>query len=185
VTSAITYMAAGIAACLAVGFVWDHFWSFRAQATADYATERPLFDLKSALGKTYRASGVIFDYSGRVNIRFRAVITGTFTDSGGVLDENFFYDGRPEVERRQWQIQFTGPASFTATAADVIGQAKAEVAGNALRMTYRLRLPERAGGHVLDVVDWLYLMEDGSIVNRSDMRKFGLRAAELFATFQP
>ena len=184
-TFAITYMAAGIAICLAMGFVWDHFWSFRAQATADYATERPFFDLKSALGRTYSANGVIFDYSGRVNIRFSATITGTFTDNGGILDEEFFYDGRPDAERRQWQIQFTGPTSFTATAADVVGRAKGEVAGNALRMTYRLRLPERAGGHVLDVVDWLYLMDDGSIVNRSDMRKFGLRAAELFATFQP
>jgi hypothetical protein len=66
----------------------------------------------------------------------------------------------------------------------VVGPAEGVVSGNAVRMTYRLQLPERAGGHVLDVVDWLYLMEDGTIVNRSDMRKFSIKAAELFAVFR-
>ena len=66
----------------------------------------------------------------------------------------------------------------------MVGTAEGVATGNAVRMTYRLQLPERAGGHVLDVVDWLYLMEDGSIVNRSEMRKFTVKAAELFAVFR-
>jgi len=74
---------------------------------------------------------------------------------------------------------------FTATAPDVIGVGEGEIAGDAIRMTYRLMLPERAGGHVLDVVDWLYRLDDGAIVNRSEMRKFGVKAAELVAVFRP
>ena len=184
-SAALVYMASGVLLCVAVGFLWDHFWSFRAQKTDDYAAESPAFDLREHLGGEYTAHGVIFDYSGRVNIRFRADIVGTFDADGGTLDERFVYEGMDTVDTRQWQISFTGPDRFTATAADVVGPAEGMVSGNTVRMTYRLRLPDRAGGHELDVVDWLYLMEDGTIVNRSDMRKFGVKAAELFAVFSP
>ena len=182
--SAVAYIASGIVICLGLGIVWDHFWSFRAQRPADYLAEAPAFDLRQTLSGSYIASGVIFDYSGRVNVRFSAKITGTFDETGGVLAEQFSYDGTAENDTREWQIRFTGPDRFTATAADVIGPAEGIVSGNAVRLTYRLQLPKRAGGHVLDVVDWLYLMEDGTIVNRSDMRKFSIKAAELFAVFR-
>lgn len=38
---------------------------------------------------------------------------------------------------------------------------------------------------MLDVADWLYLMETGTILNRSQMRKFGLRVDDLVATMRP
>ncbi len=40
-------------------------------------------------------------------------------------------------------------------------------------------------GHVLDVTDWMYLMENGTIMNRSQFRKFGIKVAELVATMRP
>ena len=39
--------------------------------------------------------------------------------------------------------------------------------------------------HALDVTDWMYLMENGTIMNRSEMRKFGIKVAELIATIRP
>ena len=38
---------------------------------------------------------------------------------------------------------------------------------------------------MLDVTDWMYLMENGTIMNRSEMRKFGIKVAELIATIRP
>ena len=52
-------------------------------------------------------------------------------------------------------------------------------------MRYRIRLEPDAGGHVLDVTDWLYVMENGAIMNRSEFRKFGFRVGELVATMRP
>ena len=52
-------------------------------------------------------------------------------------------------------------------------------------LNYRIRLPESSGGHVLDAVDWMYLMENGTIINRSQFRKFGIKVAELVATIRP
>jgi len=38
---------------------------------------------------------------------------------------------------------------------------------------------------VLKTVDWMYLTPDGTIVNRSQFRKFGIKVAELVATLRP
>ena len=51
-------------------------------------------------------------------------------------------------------------------------------------MLYNLRLPKSAGGHVLAVTDWMYLSENGTIMNRSQFHKFGLKVAELVATMR-
>jgi len=52
-------------------------------------------------------------------------------------------------------------------------------------LNYRIKLTEDAGGHALDVTDWMYLMSNGSIMNRSQFRKFGIKVAELVATMRP
>jgi hypothetical protein len=58
-------------------------------------------------------------------------------------------------------------------------------AGPALQLLYRIRMPQGAGGHVLDVTDWLYLMDNGTIMNRSQFAKFGAKVAELVASIRP
>ena len=174
----------GIAVTVVAVKAINSFWSFQAQSLSDYAGP-PTPALGDVLGGKFQAHGLIFDYSGRAKSRFTANIEGAFDAEGGVLREHFSYASGAD-DRRQWDIRF-GPdgRTFTATAADVIGEGKGAIEGDAIRMTYRLQLPERAGGHVLDVVDWLYLMPDGTIVNRSEMRKFGVLAAELMAVFTP
>jgi hypothetical protein len=52
-------------------------------------------------------------------------------------------------------------------------------------LNYTIQLTKDAGGHVLQVTDWMYLMENGSIMNRSQFRKFGIKVAELVATIRP
>ena len=52
-------------------------------------------------------------------------------------------------------------------------------------LRYRIALPEDAGGHVLTVTDWLYLTANGTIMNRSELRKYGIKVAELVATMRP
>ena len=56
--------------------------------------------------------------------------------------------------------------------------------GAAVQLKYRIKLDADAGGHVLDVVDWMYVMENGTIMNRSQFRKFGIKVAELVATMR-
>ncbi|OOY30180.1 DUF3833 domain-containing protein [Thioclava sp. F36-6] len=169
---------------LAAVLIRHFFFSFPAQKSADYAAESPEFDIRRAFEGPVEAHGMIYGPDGRVTSRFRAVMTGRFTNDGGVIEEEFEYaSGRRQS--RAWNIQFGPNGEISSTADDIEGRAEMEQSGNALRMRYRLRLPEDAGGHVLDVTDWIYLMPDGTLLNRSQMRKFGIKVAELFAVMRP
>ena len=38
---------------------------------------------------------------------------------------------------------------------------------------------------MLSTVDWMYLTPNGTIMNRSQFRKYGIKVAELVATMRP
>jgi len=180
---ALILLGAGLA--LAALKAIKSFWSFRAQSTSDYATSASTGSLRDVLSGKFEAHGLIYDHTGRVKSRFIAEIDGAFDAEGGTLLEHFSYQSGAKDQRR-WTIAFDPDGRrFTATAPDVIGDGHGEHVGDAVRMTYRLKLPKRTGGHVLNVVDWLYVMPDGAIANRSEMRKFGIKVAELVAVFRP
>lgn len=160
------------------------FLTFGAQVPADYAGTAPPFDARRHLSGDLLSEGVIFGPSGRVTSRFTARMTGVWGNSGGVLTEDFVF-ASGETLQREWTITPTGSDRFTATAPDIEGQAIGEISGATLRMKYRLRLGEGAGGHVVNVTDWIYLTQDGVMINRSEMRKFGVKVAELVATIRP
>ena len=100
------------------------------------------------------------------------------------MDEVFRYDDGT-VQNRAWNLTLGNDGSIKATAADVIGTGTGVQMGDAVQLKYKLRLPEGSGGHVLDVVDWMYLAPNGAIINRSQFRKFGIQVAELVATMRP
>ena len=100
------------------------------------------------------------------------------------MGEVFNYDNGT-VQNRKWFLTLGNDGTFTAKADDIVGVGQGQMSGSTVRLTYSIRLTEAAGGHVLDVVDWMYLMDNGTIMNRSEMRKFGVKVAELIATIRP
>lgn len=158
--------------------------SFHAQRPADYAETGPAFDLRRHMAGPIASEGVIFGPTGKVAGSFVAEMTGQWDGATGTLTEEFHY-ATGARQTRQWHLTLANDGTFTATAADVIGRARGVISGATVRMTYRIKLDEDAGGHVLDVTDWLYLMDNGAIMNKSEMRKFGIKVAELVATMRP
>ena len=49
----------------------------------------------------------------------------------------------------------------------MVGEAKGSQRGNAAMMEYRLRIPRDGGEIVVAMEDWLYLQEDGTLINRT------------------
>jgi hypothetical protein len=88
------------------------------------------------------------------------------------------------VQDRKWTLTLGNDGSLKAEADDVIGAGRGIQKGSALELKYRIMLPDSAGGHVLDAVDWMYLVENGTIMNRSQFRKYGIKVAELVATMR-
>ncbi len=158
--------------------------SFPAQKPADYAATGPAFDLHRHLSGPLTCNGMIYGPTGRVTSRFLARMEGRWDGENGRLTEAFVYSSGSRQDRA-WRLKIGQDGRFTARADDVIGEARGVVSGATIRMTYRLRLPDEAGGHVLSVTDWLYLCEGGVILNRSQLRKFGIKVAELFAVMRP
>ncbi len=153
------------------------------QALAD-SHSQPQIDLRQHLSGPIQCEGMIHGPTGNLASRFTAQMHGRWDGANGVLEENFSY-ASGGTQKREWRLKMGNDGRFTATADDVIGVAQGEYAGCSIRMTYRLRLPAESGGHVLTVTDWLYLSENGVILNRSEMRKFGFKVGELFAVMRP
>ena len=158
--------------------------SFTAQRPEDYSGKGPAFDLRRHLSGPIQCEGVIFGPTGRVTSRFVADMEGRWTGSTGTLAETFRYDSG-SIQHRAWTLALQDGGRIVATAPDVVGTGSGRVEGSGVVLRYRIRLTPEAGGHVLDVTDWMYLMENGTVMNRSQFRKFGIKVAELVATMRP
>jgi|Deesub1362A_J573_1020465.scaffolds.fasta_scaffold32530_2 hypothetical protein len=165
-------------------YAWPRLMGFEAQRPEDYAATTPAFDIRTHLAGPIVAEGVIFGPAGRVSQRFVADMEGSWDGAAGRLTEAFRYSSGA-AQLREWTLRVGNDGEIIGTAPDIIGEARGRQSGATVMLRYRLRLPESAGGHVLDVVDWLYLTEDGTILNKSVMRKFGIKVAELIATMRP
>jgi hypothetical protein len=174
----------GALVVIALIILRNRYASFTAQTPADYSGKGPEFDLRRHLSGPLVCEGVIFGPTGRVTSRFVADMQGSWTGSTGTLAEIFRYDSGT-IQHRAWTLALAPDGTITATAPDVVGQGTGRVEGSGVLLRYRIRLTPEAGGHVLDVTDWMYLMENGSIMNRSQFRKFGIKVAELVATMRP
>jgi hypothetical protein len=175
---------AGALAVLVILHLRGRYASFRAQTPADYARRGPQFDLRHRLSGPLVCEGVIFGPLGRVTSRFIAEMEGNWDGNTGTLAEVFRYDNGT-VQHRAWTLALGTSGEITATAADVVGRGLGRAEGSGVLLRYRIRLSPEAGGHVLDVTDWMYLLDNGTIMNRSQFRKFGITVAELVATIRP
>lgn len=157
---------------------------FKSQSVEHYAGTSPKFDIRTHLSGDLISEGMIYGPTGRVVSRFVANMQGTWSGATGSLKEEFHY-ASGMTQNREWFLTENNDGSIVANADDLVGNGFGRAEGCAFGMTYKIRLPADAGGHVLSVVDWMYLLENGTILNRSQMRKFGIKVAELVATIRP
>jgi hypothetical protein len=106
--------------------------------------------------------------------RFHVVIDGAWDGRTLTLVEDFAYaDG--EKDRKTWQLTRTGPGTFEGTREDVVGTARAWIEGKVVRLEYTVKL----GGWTVDFSDVLALRDDGSLLNRATVGKWGLRVGRV------
>jgi hypothetical protein len=148
----------------------------------DYRDQRPVLDLRRYFDGTIDAWGMFQDRSGKVVKRFYVRIDAKWTGDAGTLDEHFEYaDGTRS--RRVWTITRIDEHRYRGTAADVVGEARGEAYGNALRWQYVLNLEVDGKTWAVDFDDWMYLMDDRVMLNRSVMSKFGVYLGEVTLSF--
>ena len=148
-----------------------------------YANEKPVLDLPTYFSGPVQAWGMFQDRSGEVIKRFHVDIQSRRDGEKLILDKRFLYsDGTRQ--RRVWTLTPDGEGRWIGTADDVVGEAIGEVAGNALRWQYRLLLPVDDTTYEVEFDDWMYLMDEDTLINRSFMSKFGVELGQVTLFFR-
>ncbi|WP_299367304.1 DUF3833 family protein [uncultured Tateyamaria sp.] len=180
----LIFVLIGAVVIFALGWTRSRYADFLAQSPADYAGADTLFDVRTHLNGPIICEGVIYGPMGRVSSRFVGEFQCHWDGDSGTMDEVFHYDDGTQQDRC-WHLTVEPDGAITATADDVVGTATGQQSGSSVQLKYRFQLPKSSGGHVLDTVDWMYLAPNGTIVNRSQFRKYGIKVAELVATMRP
>lgn len=148
----------------------------------DYAKESPKLDLATYFNGTVDGWGMVQDRSGKVLRRMYVVLDCKWNGNEGVLDESFQWsDGK--TEKRVWKIRKDGDR-YIGTAGDVIGEANGEASGNALRWNYILALPVGDSSYQMSMDDWMWMIDEKTMANRTTMSKFGVKVAEISIFFR-
>jgi hypothetical protein len=179
----VLYTLFGAVLGLSLLAVAARFVGFRAQRPSDYAAQTPKFDVREHLSGPILCEGVIYGPTGRVSSRFVADMDAKWEGNKGTMSEVFHYDSGV-VQHREWRLTVGNDGRIKAEADDLVGAGDGRQEGGAVVLNYRIRLPDSAGGHVLDTTDWMYIVENGVIMNRSQFRKYGIKVAELVATMR-
>lgn len=148
-----------------------------SQSLENYRSNSPKLDLRSFFQGSLSAHGIVQDYSGQVVRSFRAELVASWNGNQGILDEKFYFnDG--EVQYRCWRLTKDGD-SYIGTAEDVQGEAKGRVEGNVLNWQYYLNVNTDSGVKTLYLDDWLYQIDNTTLINKTDMSIYGIDVAEL------
>ena len=147
-----------------------------------YRGSRPLIQPEVFFDGETRAYGYVQDRFGTIRRRFVVDIEG-HDDAGTLTLEELLRFDDGERQARIWRVRKTGPDSFEGRAADVVGPALGQRAGQALQWRYDIELPFH-GTTVSAHVDALMLQEDERImIERSLISKLGIQLGEVVTFF--
>ena len=148
-----------------------------------YADQQPAFNLEHFFSQPVKAWGMFQKRNGEVAKRFEVNIVSRREGNNLILDESFVYreGSRP---RRGWTLTPEGQGRWSGRADDVVGVAKGQVAGNTLHWRYRLNLPVGDSTYEMSMDDWMYLMDEDTLINRTRMSKFGVEVGQVTLFFR-
>ena len=149
----------------------------------NFENEKPRLVLEDYFDGKTKAWGMFHDRFGNLKRSFKVDITGTLDNDTLTLDEKFVYnDG--EKESRIWNIKILGNNKYSGTADDVIGEATGISSGNALNWKYKLNLKVKESTVAVDFDDWMFLQDDNILMNRAEVKKWGIVLGVVSITFK-
>ncbi|MDP9126733.1 MAG: DUF3833 domain-containing protein [Pseudomonadota bacterium] len=143
-----------------------------------YKDTTPQVDIKAFFNGPVKGWGIVQDWRGRVVGRFDVNMIGKWDGDTGTLTEHFkYYDGK--TQERVWTLKKLADGSYIGTASDIIDQATGKEEGSAVNWNYVMDVPVDDTTYRLRFDDWMWLMNDGVLINRSYLKKFGITVSEL------
>ncbi|GIU47837.1 MULTISPECIES: DUF3833 domain-containing protein [Shewanella] len=149
----------------------------------DYDKTTPILNLQTFFDGNLTAAGIVQDYSGTVTRKFTVTMEASWQGNKGIIDERFIYDDG-EKQTRIWHITDLGDGKYEGTANDITGIATGEAKGSALRWAYEMNLVVDDSEYEVYFDDWMFLVDDNTIINKSDIIKFGVTVAQVTLVIQ-
>ncbi|MEP0356329.1 MAG: DUF3833 domain-containing protein [Paraglaciecola sp.] len=149
----------------------------------NYENTTPKLKLNEFFDGELVAHGMVLDINGDLTRRFVADITGTWQGKQGTLDEQFIYDDG-ETDTRVWKLTELEDGSYQGTANDVIGLATGKSVGAAFYWRYDLEIIVDGESLVVTLDDWMYLINDDVLLNKSRIIKYGIEVGEVILSIR-
>ena len=151
----------------------------------DYKDKKPILKLEEYFNGKTIARGVFEDRFGNIKKSFKVFIDGSWDGKYLILKEDFIYDDGTK-DFREWKLtkDQNNPNHYSGYADGVIGTASGSVSGNAFNWKYGFKL--KVGNSTLNVKfdDWMFLQEDGYLINIAKVKKFGITLGRVILFFE-
>ncbi|MXR68449.1 DUF3833 family protein [Shewanella sp. JBTF-M18] len=144
----------------------------------DYSDTSPELHLDSFFDGKLKAYGIVLDRSGTLIRRFEVDMLANWQGGRGEIQEWFVFDDGEKSERT-WQLTKLDDNSYQGRAQDVVGTAHGETRGSALFWQYELEIPVNGEIYRVTLDDWMFLLDDKRLFNKTEMSKFGIRVGEV------
>lgn len=150
---------------------------------ARYADQQPALSLEQFFSQPVKAWGMFQKRNGEVTKRFEVDLVSRREGNNLILDERFVYsDGTHQ--RRIWTLTPEENGRWSGRAGDVVGVAKGQIAGNTFHWRYRLNLPVDDSTYEVSMDDWMYLIDEDTLINRTSMSKWGVEVGQVTVFFR-
>ncbi|MGY8985223.1 MAG: DUF3833 domain-containing protein [Sphingomonadales bacterium] len=147
-----------------------------------YKSTTPEFILEEYFEGKTMAYGVFENRSSEVVRQFKVEIDGRIENGNLILNEDFTYsDG--EKENRLWTIKILPDGKYEGTTNGVVGTASGQRAGNAFNWIYIFDLVVDDTTYRVKFNDWMFLQEDGVMINRAHVTKWGFNVGNVTLAF--
>lgn len=145
---------------------------------SDYQDQKPTLDLKQYLSGHIKGWGMIHNWRGKVTERFTFDAHGSWKGNIGKLDEDMVYSSGRKDDRI-WTLKKVSNNHYIGTTPEVVGQADIRIAGNAMNWTYTMDVKVDDSTYRLNFDDWMFLINDDSLINVNRFKKFGFTVGGL------
>ena len=149
---------------------------------ADFANSRPAFDPIAFWTGRSSSWGVIENLDGSPTAIIITHTVGTLEGTDGLhMIQHVLTGGKDSV--RDWHIRRVGQGRFEARANDVVGVARGTPSGRTLHWSWTLAA--KPGNPLFNITmdQHMYLADNGTLVNRTIVKKLGIRLAEITEQF--
>ena len=149
----------------------------------NFVNAKPEFNLMEFFEGSVQAWGIVEDRFGNLRRQFTVDMTGVIENDTLTLEEDFVYaDG--EIDKRIWKFSKFDEKSYKGLANDIIGEAVAKEQGNAFNMKYKMDLDLGFGELRVNFNDWMFRIDESTIINKATINKFGLNIATVTLFFR-